>query len=146
MPSVFTLEGPDLGALGAPHRRPEPGILSASGSGMTIVNYPSYGTPLAPAGDPIGPARPETPVFGPGGTPVPYRRHYPARGPVCDYCDPQYVALGDATDFLNRQSPGAQNAIVVGGTMLAGVFLGGFAVWLRRYVMRKQYEKRGRRD
>ena len=134
MPSVFTLEGPDLSAFSggsAPM-----GQLSASGSGMTVVAFPAYGSPLAPTGTPIGPARPETPVFGPGGTPMMYRRQYPARGPVCDYCDPTDLALGDAASFLDQRSFGTASAIVVGGAVIAGALLGGFAVWTRRRASR----------
>ncbi len=140
MPHVFTLEGPNLSALGAAQGL---GVVSASGSGMTVVHYPQYGTPLAPAGDPIGPARPETPVFGPGGTPVMYRRRFPARGPVCDYCEPNIIAisngLGDDApqgDFFLRQTDGALAAIMLGGTLVGGALLGGYAYWLRRRILK----------
>ena len=136
MPHVFTLEGPNLAALGTAS-----GSVEASGSGMTITHYPTNGTPLAPAGDPIGPARPPTPVFGPGGTPVMYRRSFPARGPVCDYCDPSMIVftnngLGDGADFFDQQSTGAQIAMLTGGTIIAGGILGALAIFVRRRVIR----------
>ena len=128
MPHVFTLEGANLSA--------EP-----------VVSFPQAGSPLAPHGAPIGPARPPTLVFGPGGTPIMYRRRYPARGPVVDYCDPSYFTvmdggqtvipyqqqqLGDGViiDFLRKQHPVVAGAMVLGGSLLTGLLFGGFAVWL----------------
>ena len=127
MPHVFTLEGPDLSA-------------------MPMVSFPPAGQPLAPHQAIIGPTRVATPVFGPGGTPQMYRQRFPARGPVCDYCDPhQFIVmdggkmvipqqqLGDSvTDFLDRQTPLAAGAMVVGGALLTGAALSLFGVWLYR--------------
>lgn len=110
---------------------------------LVTVNFPAYGSPLAPHGAPIGPARPETPVFGPGGTPVMYRRHFPDRGPVVDYCAPAvYVGpdgssngnLGDVSDFIGQQTPAVGAAMVVGGTLAIAALLAGGAVFILKKV------------
>lgn len=126
MPHVFTLEGANIEALQA-------------------VSFPPAGSPLAPHAAIIGPTRVATPVFGPGGTPQMYRRRYPDRGPVCDYCDTSQFAVmsggqtvipyrrqqfGDASSFIARQSPVTAGAIMVGGSLAVGGALGGFAAWL----------------
>jgi hypothetical protein len=86
-------------------------------------------------------------VFGPGGTPVMYRRRYPARGPVCNYCDPNYYTVadggqqvipyqrqqfGDSTDFFAKQSPLVAGLMIVGGALAAGAVLAAGGVWLYR--------------
>lgn len=132
MPHVFTLEGlsaAQLAQLGNANSSVTPN------SGVQVVYYPDWGQPLAPTGSPIGPARPQVPVYGPGGTPVPYRATYPARGPVCDYCAPPMAALngpqlGDVTEFLRRQNPLVAGALVLGGSLLTGTVLGSLAVWI----------------
>jgi hypothetical protein len=132
MPHVFTLEGLSAAQLAATDSAVTPN------TGVTVVNYPDWGQPLAPTAQPIGPARPQVPVFGPGGTPVPYRRAYPARGPVCDYCSPEAAALNgdgaglgaDVTDFLRKQNPLVAGALVLGGSLLTGVVLGSLSVWI----------------
>jgi hypothetical protein len=88
-------------------------------------------------------------VFGPGGTPQMFRRRFPARGPVCDYCDPNYFTVadggqtvipfqrqqfGDTSDFLSEQSPLVAGLIILGGALAAGAALSGFGVWLYRRV------------
>lgn len=139
MPHVFTLEGLSTAQLAG---------LSAE----PVVTFPPAGSPLAPHAAIIGPTRVATPVYGPGGTPVMYRRRYPARGPVCDYCDPDYFTVmnggqqvipyhqqfGDATDFLSRQRPFVAGAMVLGGSLAAGTLLSLFGVWL--------YKKAGERS
>lgn len=128
MPSVFTLEGPDLDAYD----------YGAYDSGMPIY-YPQWGVPISPHGAPIGPARVPTPVFGPGGTPVMYRRSYPARGPVCDYCDPnQYTTLGGFVEAFQAQGSGIVTAGIIGGAALSGVLLGGLAIWIGNRVRRRR--------
>jgi hypothetical protein len=131
VPHVFTLEGLTTTQLAG---------LSAS----PVVTFPPAGSPLAPHAAIVGPTRVATPVFGPGGTPQMYRRRYPARGPVCDYCDPNYFTvmnggqqvipprpqLGDAADFLHRQNPVVAGLIMVGGAIAAGALLSGYGVWL----------------
>ena len=142
MPHVFTLEGAHIGA---------------------DVNFPEAGQPLAPHEAIVGPTRVATPVYGPGGTPIMYRRRYPARGPVCDYCDPDYFTamnggqtvipyrpqqFGDfgraryrrqlgqdpATTFLDRQTPMVQTGLAAGGAIVVGAALAGFGVWLYHKV------------
>ena len=130
MPHVFTLEGLSATQLAATNGSVTPN------TGVTVVNYPEWGQPLAPTAQPIGPARPQVPVFGPGGTPVPYRRMYPARGPVCDYCAPTTAALNgsnlsaDVTEFLRKQNPLVAGALVLGGSLLTGFVLGSLSVWI----------------
>ena len=132
MPHVFTLEGLSAAQLAATDSSVTPT------TGVTVVHYPAWGQPLAPTAQPIGPARPQVPVFGPGGTPVSYRRAYPARGPVCDYCSPETAALNgdsaglgaDVTDFLRKQNPLVAGALVLGGSLLTGVVLGSLSVWI----------------
>lgn len=135
MPHVFTLEGlssAQLAGLGA-----EP-----------TVTFPPGGSPLAPHVAVIGPTRVATQVFGPGGTPVMYRRRYPARGPVCDYCDPNYFTVmnggqhvipprqqqfGDSdvvVEFLRKQNPIVAGLLVLGGSLATGAVLSSFAIWL----------------
>jgi hypothetical protein len=113
---------------------------------MAQVSYPPAGSsPLGPHGAIIGPTRVATPVFGPGGTPQMYRSRFPARGPVCDYCDPNYYTvasggqdvipyqqqqLGDAVDFLRKQNPVVAGLLVLGGSLLTGTVLSLGAVWL----------------
>lgn len=77
MPHVFTLEGLNDAQLAGLHDEP-------------VVSFPEAGQPLAPHEAIVGPTRVATLVYGPGGTPVMYRQRFPARGPVCDYCDPEY--------------------------------------------------------
>jgi hypothetical protein len=128
MPHVFTLEGPDLSA-------------------MPTFSYPPAGSPLAPSQSIVGPTRVATMVFGPGGTPVMYRRRFPARGPVCDYCDPNYFTVadggqqvipfqrqqfGDATDFLDKQTPLVAGLMILGGALATGIVLAAGGVWLYR--------------
>lgn len=118
MPHVFTLEG---------------------------ANFPEVGQPLAPHATIIGPTRVATEVYGPGGTPTLHRRRFPARGPVCDYCDPDYFTVmnggqpmipyrpqqfGGADDFLSRQSPLVAGSIVIGGALTVGAVLATVGVWL----------------
>lgn len=126
MPHVFTLEGANLGA--------EP------------VNFPEAGQPIAPHQAIVGPTRVAPMVYGPGGTPIMYRRRYPARGPVCDYCDPDYFTvmnggqtvipyrqqqLGDSVEaFLERQSDTGRTVMVVGGALGVGAALATLGVWL----------------
>jgi hypothetical protein len=139
VPHVFTLEGLTTTQLA--------GLSTAP-----VVTFPPAGSPLAPHAAIVGPTRVATPVFGPGGTPQMYRRRYPARGPVCDYCDPHYFTvmtggqqvipprpqLGDAADFLQRQNPVVAGLIMVGGAIAAGALLSGYGVWL--------YKKAGERS
>lgn len=157
MPSVFTLEGPDLSTLGT-MQMAGGGVISSSGNNMSImpydssvanmartrngfgvsgnnmdvIFYPEWGSPISTAnGSPIGPARIEPPVYGPGGTPQMYRRQYPARGPVCDYCDPnEYAVLGDPIDTLNDKPSSFMTAVVIAGTIAAGAALGGLGIWM----------------
>ena len=131
MPHVFTLEGLTSTQLAG---------LSAS----PVVTFPPAGSPLAPHAAIVGPTRVATPVFGPGGTPIMYRRRYPARGPVCDYCDPDYFTVmnggqqvipprqqfGDAADFLHKQNPVVAGLIMAGGAIAVGALLSGYGVWL----------------
>lgn len=133
MPHVFTLEGPTPGQLAG---------LSAE----PVVTFPPAGSPLAPHAAIVGPTRVATPVFGPGGTPVMYRRRYPARGPVCDYCEqnnfivmdggmdviPPRQQLGDnaVVDWLRQQNPLVAGLLILGGSLATGAALSGFAVWL----------------
>lgn len=132
MPHVFTLEGLSAAQLAATDSSVTPN------TGVTVVHYPAWGQPLAPTAQPIGPARPQVPVFGPGGTPVPYQRTYPARGPVCDYCSPEAAALNgasaglgtDVTEFLRKQNPLVAGTLVLGGSLLTGVVLGSLSVWI----------------
>jgi hypothetical protein len=139
VPHVFTLEGltsEQLAGLGT----------------SPVVTYPPAGAaPLSPHGVNIGPARPATFVFGPGGTPVMYRRRYPARGSICDYCSEdsgrdvivvdggQHVipprdqfGSGEIVEFLRARHPLVAGAMVLGGSLLTGAVLGGLAVWLYR--------------
>jgi hypothetical protein len=128
MPHVFTLEGPDLSA-------------------MPTFSYPPAGSPLAPSQSIVGPTRVATMVFGPGGTPVMYRRRFPARGPVCNYCDPNYFTVadggqqvipyqrqqfGDSTDFFAKQTPLTAGLMILGGALAAGAVLAAGGVWLYR--------------
>jgi hypothetical protein len=128
MPHVFTLEGPDLSAL-------------------PTVTYPPAGSPLAPSIAIVGPTRVATMVFGPGGTPQMYKRRYPARGPVCNYCDPNYYTVadggqqvipykkqqfGDSGDFFARQNPLVAGLMILGGALAAGAALAAGGVWLYR--------------
>lgn len=139
MPHVFTLEGAHIGAE---------------------VNFPEAGQPLAPHEAIVGPTRVAPMVFGPGGTPIMYRRRYPARGPVCDYCDPDYFTamnggqavipyrqqqlgdygryrprqLGDAEAFLDRQTPVVRTSLVAGSALAVGAALAGLGVWLYHKV------------
>jgi hypothetical protein len=133
MPHVFTLEGLSTTQLAG---------LSAE----PVVTFPPAGSPLAPHAAIVGPTRVATQVFGPGGTPVMYRRRYPARGPVCDYCDPSYIVadggqqvipyqpqqFGDALDYLRRQNPLVAGLMILGGAIASGAALGGFAYWLHK--------------
>lgn len=130
MPHVFTLEGLTDAQL--------------AGLGAESVNFPEAGQPLAPHQAIVGPTRVAPMVFGPGGTPIMYRRRYPARGPVCDYCDPDYFTsinggqavipyrrqLGDIETYLDRQTPAVRNTMVAGGALAVGAALAGFGVWL----------------
>jgi hypothetical protein len=136
MPHVFALEGLSATQLAGAQLAAPTSITP--NSGVTVVHYPQDGSPLGPHGVPIGPARPQVPVYGPGGTPVAYRAAYPARGPVCDYCAPTTAALNgpglgfDLTEYLGRQSPAMTAAIGLVGAMLVGSLLGGAAVWAFR--------------
>lgn len=137
MPHVFTLEGLTPQQL-AGAMNTAGGVQAALSPPLPTVHFPTNGTPLAPAGAPIGPARPLTPVFGPGGTPLPYRAQYPARGPVCDYCVPDDTAalngamFGDAVETLRGLNPLVAGILVLGGSMLTGAAFGGLAVWTFR--------------
>ncbi len=142
MPSVFTLEGAqgfDPGIM-APNTR---GSVDASGSsGLMVVNYPPWGQPLAPTGTPIGPARPETPVYGPGGTPIQPRYRYPPRGPIHDYnYPPKQITLGDSSTFLSSQPTGIGVALMIGGALLGGIALGGASLLVRRKLLRNEAKK-----
>lgn len=136
MPHVMTLEGADLGA-------------GNGNAGPPVVYFPQAGSPLAPHQAIVGPTRVAPIVYGPGGTPVMYRRRYPARGPVCEYCDPDYFTVmdggqhmipyrqqfsGAAEAFLFQQKPGVANSIVIGGAILTGVLLSGLGVWMYHKV------------
>jgi hypothetical protein len=117
-----------------------------------VVNFPSNGQPLAPHGAPIGPPRVPEPVFGPGGTPVMYRRRFPNRGPVCDYCEPEnFIGLGHtqfsgaAMDWLNRQNPWVAGAVILGGSLLTGTLLAGGSIWILRRVGHREMKLEGRR-
>jgi hypothetical protein len=127
VPHVFTLEGASFGA------------------DAEVVHYPQAGQPLAPHQAIVGPTRVATPVYGPGGTPIMYRRRYPARGPVCDYCDPDYFTamnggqavipfrrqqLGGVDEFLARQTPAVASSMIVGGALTVGAALSILGVWL----------------
>lgn len=130
MPHVFTLEG----------------LTDAQLAGLSAepVNFPEAGQPLAPHQAIVGPTRVAPMVFGPGGTPVMYRSRFPARGPVCDYCDPDYFTvinggqtvipyrrqLGDIETYLDRQTPAVRNTMIAGGALAVGAALAGFGVWL----------------
>lgn len=132
MPHVMTIEGltsDQLASLGA-----EP-----------TVAFPPAGSPLAPHAAIVGPTRVATPVYGPGGTPVMYRRRYPARGPVCDYSEskqdfvvvdggqhviPPRQQLGDVTDWLRQRHPLVAGALILGGSLLTGAAVSGLAIWL----------------
>ena len=131
MPHVFTLEGNTPAQL--------------AGLGANIVSYPPAGSAISPHAAVIGPTRVAMQVFGPGGTPVMYRRRYPARGPVCDYCDPSYFTvmngglqvipqqqqqLGDVVDFLRARNPVVAGLMVLGGSLATGAILGGLAIFL----------------
>lgn len=134
MPHVFTLEGLTDAQL--------------HGLGADPVNFPEAGQPLAPHQAIVGPTRVAPMVFGPGGTPIMYRHRYPARGPVCDYCDPHYFTsinggqtvipyrrqLGDVEAFLEKQTPAVSTSIVAGGALLVGAGLATFGVWLYHKV------------
>lgn len=134
MPHVFTLEGLSDAQL--------------AGLNAAPVNFPEAGQPLAPHQAIVGPTRVAPMVFGPGGTPVMYRRRYPARGPVCDYCDPDYFTainggqavipyrqqLGGAEEFLERQTPVVRTSLVAGGALLVGAGLATLGVWLYHKV------------
>ena len=141
MPHVFTLEGNTPAQLAG---------LTAS------VSYPPGGSAMSPSTVIIGPTRVATQVFGPGGTPVPFRRRYPERGPVCDYCDPNHFTvmggglqvipqqqLGDAVDFLRERNPIVAGLMVLGGSLATGAILGGLAIFLMRkagYQTPKAYD------
>jgi hypothetical protein len=135
MPHVFTLEG----------------LTDAQLAGLSAepVNFPEAGQPLAPHQAIVGPTRVAPMVFGPGGTPIMYRRRYPARGPVCDYCDPDYFTsinggqavipyrrqLGTSAEaFLDKQTPAVSTSIVAGGALVVGAALATFGVWLYHKV------------
>lgn len=128
MPHVMTLEGAFAQSTN----------LQAAFAQTTdhVVNFPTNGIPLAPAGDPIGPPRVPEPVFGPGGTPVMYRRRFPNRGPVCDYCEPEnFIGLGGSmTNFINRQSPVVAGSLIFGGAAVASGLLGLMSIWIYRKV------------
>lgn len=133
MPHVFTLEGLSNAQLAG---------LSAG----PVVTYPPAGLPPAAHQAIVGPTRVATPVFGPGGTPIMYRRRYPARGPACDYCAPNQfivadggqmvlpprVQFGDAVGFLRQQNPLVAGLLVLGGAVASGALLSGLALWLYR--------------
>lgn len=145
MPHVFTLEGNTPAQLAG---------LSAS----PVVTFPPAGAaPLSPTATIVGPTRVATQVFGPGGTPVMYRRRYPARGPVCDYCDPNYFTvmnggqqvippqqqLGDVVDFLRERNPVVAGLMILGGSLATGAVLGGLAIFLMKkagYQTPKAYD------
>jgi len=133
VPHVFTLEGNTPAQL--------------AGLSANVVNYPPGGSAISPSTVVIGPTRVATQVFGPGGTPVQFRRRYPARGPVCDYCDPNYFTvmggglqvippqqqqLGDVVDFLRERNPVVAGLMVLGGSLATGAILGGLAIFLIR--------------
>ena len=74
-----------------------------------------------------------------------YRRRYPARGPVCDYCDPSYFTVmnggqqvipyqqqqfSGAVDFLRQQNPVVAGLMILGGSLATGAVLGGLAIFL----------------
>lgn len=132
MPHVFTLEGNTPAQL--------------AGLRASVVSYPPAGSAISPHATVIGPTRVATQVFGPGGTPVMFRRRYPARGPVCDYCDPNYFTvmngglqvipqqqqLGDVVDFLRERNPVVAGLMVLGGSLATGAILGGLAIFLMR--------------
>lgn len=143
MPHVFTLEGNTPAQL--------------AGLSANIVSYPPGGSAISPATAVIGPTRVATQVFGPGGTPVMFRRRYPARGPVCDYCDPNYFTvmngglqvipqqqqLGDVVDFLRQRNPIVAGLMVIGGSLATGAILGGLAIFLMKkagYQTPKAYD------
>lgn len=138
MPHVFTLEGNTPSQLAGLRAGP-------------VVSFPPGGSALSPSTAIVGPTRVATQVFGPGGTPVMYRRRYPARGPVCDYCDPNYFTVmnggqptipshtqqfgnADAVEWLRQRNPLVAGLLILGGSLASGAALGGFAIWLSRKV------------
>jgi hypothetical protein len=132
VPHVFTLEGNTPAQL--------------AGLNANVVMYPPGGSAISPHAAIIGPTRVATQVFGPGGTPVMFRRRYPARGPVCDYCDPSYFTvmnggqqvippqqqLGDVVDFLRERNPVVAGLMILGGSLATGAVLGGLAIFLMK--------------
>lgn len=134
MPHVFALEGVDVSTLGA-LADSSPSGVTTSGSNVAVVSYPPWGVPLAPSGAPIGPARIETPVFGPGGTPVPPYQRFPARGPICNYCEPDPTAayitggFGDAASAF-KDHPVMGAVATLGGALILGGLVGGAVIWL----------------
>jgi len=139
VPHVFTLEGLSDAQLA--------GLRDAP-----TVSFPQAGQPLAPHQAIVGPTRVATPVFGPGGTPQMYRLRYPARGPVCDYCDPNYFTsmnggqtvipyrkqqqLGGIDAFLAKQQPVVANALVGAGALAVGAGLAAFGIALYKRASR----------
>ena len=100
-------------------------------SNPNTVYYPiNYGGPYAPHGTVIGPQRPPTYVYGPGGTPTVYTYQPPARGPIDVYANQQsnLVTFGGAQ--LGHHGSDDDNGSSNWFAAAIGVVLGASAVWL----------------